>query len=136
MTERREVAAAALTQNGRLLIAQRTYPPELAGLWELPGGKVDEGETPETALSRELEEELGILCSVGSRLGSEVLLDHRYVLRAYRVVLLDGCPAAHEHSAIRWIELDELDAIDWVAHDREWLPDLAELLREELTRSE
>ena len=60
-----EVVAAALFRNGRLLLAQRTGPAELAGLWELPGGKVEPGETVEDALRRELREELGVDVSGG-----------------------------------------------------------------------
>jgi len=55
------VAAALVDSDGRVLIAQRPEGKQLAGLWEFPGGKVEPGETPETALIRELEEELGIV---------------------------------------------------------------------------
>jgi len=54
------VVAGALIVDGALLVAQRRHPPELAGRWELPGGKVDDGETDAAALARELAEELGI----------------------------------------------------------------------------
>ena len=52
------VAAGVLAKSGRVLLQQRSDPPALAGLWEFPGGKVEEGETPEAALVRELREEL------------------------------------------------------------------------------
>ncbi len=68
------VVAGALIFEGRLLVAQRARPPELAGLWELPGGKVAPGETDAAALERELEEELGIEVAVGARLGDDVRL--------------------------------------------------------------
>ena len=54
------VVAGALISEASLLVAQRDRPPELAGLWELPGGKVAPGETDEAALTRELHEELGV----------------------------------------------------------------------------
>lgn len=60
MTEPTVVVAAALQESGRLLAARRSAPPELAGRWELPGGKVEPGEDPKRALVRELREELGI----------------------------------------------------------------------------
>ena len=58
------VAAALVDSDGRVLIAQRTDGKSLAGQWEFPGGKVEDGETPENALIRELEEELGSVASV------------------------------------------------------------------------
>ena len=58
-------------------MAQRERPPELAGLWELPGGKVAPGESDADALARELREELGIEVTVGERLGHDVALSDR-----------------------------------------------------------
>ena len=64
MTELIQVVGGAvldsLTGPGRLLAARRTAPPQFAGMWEFPGGKVEPGEAPEAALHRELQEELGI----------------------------------------------------------------------------
>ena len=54
------VAAGVLAKSGRVLLQQRSDPPQLAGLWEFPGGKVDPGETLEKALARELNEELAV----------------------------------------------------------------------------
>ena len=59
------VVAGALISGAALLVAQRERPPELAGLWELPGGKVAAGESDEAALARELQEELGVEVTVG-----------------------------------------------------------------------
>jgi len=77
------VVAAALIDDGRLLLAQRTRPPELAGRWELPGGKVEPGESEDVALARELREELGVECSIGAALSGDVELPGGMVLRAY-----------------------------------------------------
>ena len=83
----RIVVAGALISNGALLVAQRARPPELAGLWELPGGKVTPGESDAAALARELREELGVDVEVGARLGGDVVLAPGMTLRAYLVTL-------------------------------------------------
>ena len=105
------VVAGALIADARLLVAQRNRPPELAGLWELPGGKVAPGETDEQALARELHEELGVVVTVGKK------------LRAYRVST-DDAPHAHDHHAVRWVGAAELDDLPWVPADRAWLSEL------------
>ncbi len=130
----RIVVAAAVIRRARLLVAQRVRPPELAGRWELPGGKVVPGETESAALARELSEELGLAVddvTVGDRLGDDVALDAVTTLRAYRVRLIRGEPRAHEHRAVRWLSAPELDDVDWVPADRGWLGDLRRALREE-----
>ena len=65
------VVAGAVISGSAVLVAQRRRPPELAGRWELPGGKVAAGETEPVALARELAEELGIEVAVGQRLGDD-----------------------------------------------------------------
>ncbi|OCB11477.1 DNA mismatch repair protein MutT [Mycolicibacterium porcinum] len=122
------VVAGALFSAAGLLVAQRQRPPELAGLWELPGGKVAAGESDVDALARELREELGVEVSVGDRLGEDVALTAGMTLRAYRATLTSGSPQPHDHRALRWVTADELDALAWVPADRAWLPDLAEAL--------
>ena len=122
------VVAAALIENGCLLLAQRTRPPELAGRWELPGGKVEPGESEDAALERELREELGIECSVGAALSGDVDLPGGLVLRTYRAALVSGTPAALEHSALRWVNAETLPTMDLVDADRLWLPELLEIL--------
>ncbi|MGW6692211.1 (deoxy)nucleoside triphosphate pyrophosphohydrolase [Rhodococcus sp. NPDC054953] len=124
----REVAAAAVIDGGRLLIAQRQAPPDLAGRWELPGGKVEPGETPAEGLRRELREELGIEAVVGPRVGVDVPLPNGMVLRAYRAELVSGVPVALEHAAIAWVDAADVVRVDWVPNDRAWLPDLCALL--------
>ncbi len=125
------VVAGAVICGSRVLVAQRARPPELAGRWELPGGKVTPGETERDALARELAEELGLEVTdvaVGERLGDDIPLNGITTLRAYRVRLLRGEPHAHDHRALRWVTAAELHDVDWVPADRGWLEDLTQAL--------
>lgn len=128
MTGAREVVAAAVIRDGRLLLAQRVRPPELAGLWELPGGKVEPGESPADAVRRELREELGVEATAGERIGADVPLHGGLVLRAYRAELVSGTPRALDHAALCWVDVQGLHDIALVPNDRGWLPELAALL--------
>jgi 8-oxo-dGTP diphosphatase len=122
------VVAGALISGSSLLVAQRARPPELAGLWELPGGKVATAETDDAALVRELREELGVEVTVGARLGIDVALNSATTLRAYLVTHTGGVLNPNDHRAIRWITVDELDDLAWVPADRTWLPELKQAL--------
>jgi 8-oxo-dGTP diphosphatase len=122
------VVAGALICGHTLLVAQRAHPPELAGRWELPGGKVGPGETEPAALARELAEELGIDVEVGARLGGDVALAETTTLRAYLVTQTGGTLHPNDHRALRWVAARDLDSLDWVPADRAWLPDLARAL--------
>jgi 8-oxo-dGTP diphosphatase len=125
------VVAGAVIRGPAVLVAQRARPPELAGRWELPGGKVAPGETERDALARELAEELGLRVddiAVADRLGDDIVLDGAMTLRAYLVRLLGGEPRPHDHRALRWVTAAELPDVDWVPADRGWLTDLARAL--------
>jgi 8-oxo-dGTP diphosphatase len=122
------VVAGAVISGSLLLVAQRARPLELAGLWELPGGKVAAGESDADALARELHEELGIAVTVGTRIGADVALSETMTLRAYRVTHTGGELHPNDHRALRWISADELDDLPWVPADRAWVSELKEAL--------
>jgi 8-oxo-dGTP diphosphatase len=126
------VVAGALISEGALLVAQRERPPDLAGLWELPGGKVADGESDAAALARELREELGVEVAVGPRIGHDVALSDTMTLRAYLVTRTGGTIEPRDHRALDWVTADALDDVDWVPADRGWLPELAGALRAQL----
>ena len=124
------VVGAAIVRAGQILAQQRGHPPSVAGLWELPGGRVEPGESDSTALARECWEELGVRVVVGSRVGPEVLLRPGLVLRVYRASLDpgDGEPFPHDHAALRWLDASGLDSVEWLPGDRVLLPAIRELL--------
>lgn len=122
---------AAFEAGPAVLIAQRCRPPELAGLWELPGGKVMPGESEPAALARELVEELGLdadAIAVGERLGADVVLNPEMTLRAYRVRLARGEPRPQDHQALRWVSAVDVPGVDWVPADRAWIAALRRAL--------
>lgn len=122
------VVATALVRDGTVLAARRTRPPALAGRWELPGGRVEAGESEEDAVVRECREELGCEVVPAGRVGTDLLIDAG-VLRVHAAAPVGGSePAALEHSALRWVAPAELDALDWVDADRAVLADLRALL--------
>lgn len=124
------VVGAAVVRDGRLLAQQRAFPAEAAGLWELPGGRVEPGESDAEAVRRECVEELGVDVVVGDRVGADVPLPNGMVLRVYAATLRDAEaePRAVEHRALRWLPAAELREIDWLPADRVLVPDLLALL--------
>lgn len=107
-----DVVCAVIRHEDKYLLAQRPEGKRLAGCWEFPGGKVDEGESPEQALHRELMEELGCRVEV-LRQGEPVL--HAYDWGTIRLFPFlcqmspeSGQPHAHEHQALIWVFQKEL----------------------------
>ena len=117
------VVGAAIVRDGRLLAARRTAPKLLAGRWELPGGKVEPGESPEAACVRECAEELGVAIEVVRRIGPELAIGGGLRLWAYEARLIDGKPTPlADHDALRWLAAEELTDVDWLDVDRPLLP--------------
>ncbi|MFF5298519.1 (deoxy)nucleoside triphosphate pyrophosphohydrolase [Streptomyces sp. NPDC013161] len=124
MTTRIVVVGAALfdggSDGGRLLAARRSAPPELAGRWELPGGKVEPGERPETALVRELREELGVDAETVARVPGEWPLKPPYVLQVWTARLLPGSAEPEpleDHDELRWLAPADIWTVDWLDQD-------------------
>ncbi|MEV5100346.1 (deoxy)nucleoside triphosphate pyrophosphohydrolase [Streptomyces massasporeus] len=116
----RIVVGAALVEDGRLLAARRSAPVELAGRWELPGGKVEPGETADAALARELREELGVDAEVGERVPGEWPLRAPYVLHVWTAWLRPGSAAPEplqDHDELRWLGPDEIWDVPWLDQD-------------------
>ena len=126
----RVIVAAVIITDGRVLACERSAPPEVAGRWEFPGGKVEPGESDQQALARECAEELGVRVEVGDRVGPDVPLAHgRAVLRVFAVRLLEGeTPQALEHTSMRWLATDELDSVPWLPADQPIVAELPRLL--------
>ena len=104
---------------GRVLVAQRPMGAHLGGLWELPGGKLEPGESREAGLARELAEELGVRVLAASPL---VCVEHPYpdrdvVLDVWRVESYSGEPHGREGQSIEWRDLQSLDAADFPPAD-------------------
>ncbi|WP_408630767.1 (deoxy)nucleoside triphosphate pyrophosphohydrolase [Micromonospora coxensis] len=113
------IVGAAIIAGGRVLACARSAPPEVAGMYEFPGGKVEPGESEVAALVRECAEELAVRVEIGQRVGRDVRMAHgRSVLKVYTARLLHGDePRALEHSAMRWLSATELDTVTWLPAD-------------------
>jgi len=126
--ELQTVAGAAIVQHGRLLAARRVRPEAAAGRWELPGGRVEPGESPEAACVREVREELGCDVRVVRRLPGQQPLHDGLVLQVYEASLVHDEPVPSEHDAIRWLAAEELDEVDWLDSDAPFLTELRKRL--------
>lgn len=124
------IVGAAIVQHGRVLGCERAEPPESAGRWEFPGGKVEPGEADVDALVRECMEELGVEIEVGERVGRDVPLAHgRALLRVWLARLIKGEPQPLEHASLRWLSVDEIDSVPWLPADAPIVAELARILK-------
>jgi len=122
------IVGAAILRGGRVLAAQRAEPAALAGGWEFPGGKVEEGESDETALLRECREELAVDIELGHRLGTDITVNGSAVLRVWTARIINGEPVAVEHAELRWLSLAELADVAWLPADLPLVAALRHLL--------
>lgn len=126
------VAAALMDADGGVLVQQRPAGKSLAGLWEFPGGKVEAGETPESALARELDEELAITVApedlVPLAFASEPLAGRHLLLLLYVCRRWTGEPRAVEAAALRWLDPAAMPALPMPPADRPLVAALQALL--------
>jgi 8-oxo-dGTP diphosphatase len=125
-------AVALIDPDGRVLLAQRPEGKSMAGLWEFPGGKVEQGETPEAALIRELHEELGIntwaSCLAPLTFASHSYDDFHLMMPLFACRKWEGAPHAREGQILRWVKPNDMRDYPMPAADipliailRDWL---------------
>jgi 8-oxo-dGTP diphosphatase len=124
----RFVAAALIVRDGEVLIGQRRADQPMASLWEFPGGKIEAGESPQEALTRELGEELGIRAEVGPAV---TRIRHHYRhggavdLRFFAVRAFTGEIDNQIYQQVRWVRIEDLGSYEFLAADRGLIKDLA-----------
>ncbi len=128
------VACALIDADGRILMSRRSPYQDFAGLWEFPGGKVEQGETPEQSLVRELWEELGVEpcaeCLEPFSFASHQYADFHLLMPLYLCRQWDGIVQAKEGQELRWCFADEISNLKLLPADIS----LAQLLRDRLPR--
>ena len=126
------VACALIDKDNRILLAQRPEGKNLAGLWEFPGGKVEQGEEPEVALMRELYEELGITtkvdCLAPLSFASHTYDDFHLLMPLYICRRFEGFARGREGQAIKWVRPDALQDYPMPPADLPLIPVLRDLL--------
>ena len=126
-----KVTAAILFKNNKLLIAQRKTEDRLSNKWEFPGGKVENDETPEECLKREMKEEFGIDVSVGEFI-SESLYHYDHIsisLLAYRTFWNNGELKIKAHQNIEWVTISQIGQFEFAPAD---IPFVEKLRRGEI----
>jgi len=117
------VIVDSLANPRRVLGTRRTRPAALRGRWEFPGGKVEQGESAEDALVREVQEELDVTLMLGEELapsGRDWPISDRLTLRIFMAEIFVGTPTPGEsHDEVRWLSADDLYSVDWLDADRE-----------------
>ena len=121
------VAAAVIRDRGRIFATQRGYGP-WKDWWEFPGGKIEEGETPEEALVREIREELDTEIIVDRKTGH---IEYEYPefhlsMDCFDCHILSGSPVLKEHESARWLSREELDSVNWLPADQTFIKTLKE----------
>lgn len=125
-------AVALIDIDGRVLLAQRPPGKSMAGLWEFPGGKVEPGETPEFALVRELEEELGIntwsSCLSPLSFASHSYDDFHLLMPLFACRKWEGIPSPKEGQTLKWVHAKDMANYPMPPADIPLIPILRDLL--------
>lgn len=125
-------AVALIDVDGRVLLAQRPEGKSMAGLWEFPGGKVEDGESPEAALIRELQEELGIdtwaSCLAPLTFASHAYEDFHLLMPLFACRKWEGIPMSKEGQALKWVRAADLSNYPMPPADIPLLPILRDWL--------
>lgn len=124
------VAAAIIIHNGKIFVTQRGYG-EFKDGWEFPGGKIEQGETPEEALVREIREELDSEIEVGE-LFETVEYDYpqfHLSMDCFLCTLKSGNLILKEHEAAKWLSRENLDSVDWLPADNDLIRHLKQRLK-------
>ncbi len=125
-------AVALIDADGRVLLARRPDNKDLSGLWEFPGGKVDDGETPERALVRELTEELGLditeSCLAPFTFASHAYDDFHLLMPLYVCRVWKGSPEAREGQELKWVRPRDMARLPMPPADRPLVAMLRDLL--------
>ena len=125
-------AVALIDPDGRVLLAQRPEGKSMAGLWEFPGGKVEAGETPEEALIRELNEELGIdtwsSCLAPLTFASHAYEDFHLLMPLFACRRWNGTPQSKEGQALKWVKAQDLKNLPMPPADIPLIPILRDWL--------
>lgn len=126
------VACALVDADRRVLIARRPEGKAMSGLWEFPGGKVEPDETPEAAIIRELEEELGVetktACLAPLSFASHSYESFHLLMPLFVCRRWQGTPVAREHSALKWVRPQALRDYPMPAADEPLIAPLCDLL--------
>lgn len=122
------VGAVIQDKKKEILCALRSPNMTLPNLWEFPGGKIEQGESPEQSLIREIDEELG--CSIEvHELIEDVVHEYPAVivnLLTYRAKLIEGDPIAKEHAELKWVPIQKLGSLEWAPAD---IPTIEKLMK-------
>ncbi|HEM3429105.1 MULTISPECIES: (deoxy)nucleoside triphosphate pyrophosphohydrolase [Streptococcus] len=113
------VVAAAIEKDGKIFCAQRPEGKNLGGYWEFPGGKLEQGETPEEALVREIKEEFDSEIEIISFL-NEASYEYEFgivTMKTYRSKLVAGNLTLLEHQDSKWLPIEQLDDLEWAPVD-------------------